>query len=101
MRDVLPEGPDPGREVAVFLGWLKRNGGAKSLTTCERKLRHLRLGADEAIGPWGSERVRIANSRGGRVVWLTDPDWVDSWAAFHDVEVPHHSQTVELKEKLR
>lgn len=95
------DGPDPGPEGAVFLGWLKRNGSAKHLTTCEHKLRHLGLEFESVSGEWGRERVTVARSRGDRVVWLRDIEWADCWAERYDVEVPHHAQLVHTKEKLR
>jgi len=41
------EGPNPGLKGAKFLARLKRNGAAKNLTTCLKKLRHLGRGPDE------------------------------------------------------
>jgi hypothetical protein len=84
-----------------FLSWLKRNGGAKHLTTCERKLRHLGLDLDSIIGPCEGGRIEVIHSRGDRVVWLKDLKWADELAAVHDVEVPHHAQRVYTKEDLR
>jgi hypothetical protein len=94
---------DEYRLRAKFLGWLKRNGGAKHLTTCEKKLRHLGLEVDSTIGLWEQDRITIALSRGDKVVWLKDIEWADEWAKMHDVEVPHHAQSQYLftKEKLR
>jgi len=95
------DGPDPGPEGALFLSWLKRNGSAKHLTTCEHKLRHLGLGVESVTRAWGREKVTIARSRGDRVLWLQDVEWADRWAERYDVEVPHHAQLVYTKEKLR
>lgn len=95
------EGPDPGRVGAIFLGWLKRNGGAKHLTTCERKMRHLGLDLGPSVSEWGQERISVVPGRGDKVVWLKDTRWADLWASLHDVEVPHHSQSLKSKEKLR
>jgi hypothetical protein len=92
---------DPGPKGALFLSWLKRNGSAKHLTTCEHKLRHLGLSLESVISEWGEEMIIVARSRGDRVVWLRDVVWADRWAAFHGVEVPHHAQFVVTKEKLR
>jgi hypothetical protein len=94
---------DLDRRRAKFLGWLKRNGGAKHLTTCEKKLRHLGLEVDSTIGLWGQEKITIVLSRGDKVVWLKDIEWADEWAKMHDVEVPHHAQSQYLftKEELR
>lgn len=77
---------------AIFLAWLKRNGGAKHMTTCEKKLRHLGLDVDSAIGNWDQARISVVLSRGGAVVWLRDLHWADEYATAYDVEVPHHSQ---------
>lgn len=87
---------------AKFLGWLKRNGGAKHFTTCEKKLRHLELDVDVTVHSWNPDKIAIVLSRGDRVVWLKDIEWADEWAKMHDVEVPHHAQKVDFtKEKLR
>ena len=85
-------GVDDDRRRAIFLGWLKRNGGAKHLTTCEKKLRHLGLDVDSTIRGWTPETIAVVRSRGDRVVWLKDIEWADEWAALHDVEVLHHAQ---------
>jgi hypothetical protein len=77
---------------AIFLGWLKRNGGAKHLTTCQRKLRHLGLDLNSFIGDWSPDKISIMHSRGERVLWLRDIRWADEYAIAHDVEVPHHAQ---------
>ena len=92
---------DPDRLRAKFLGWLKRNGGAKHLTTCERKLRHLGLDVLSTVDGWGQDKVSIVHSRGGKVVWLKNTEWADEVAMAHDVEVPHHAQRLGTKEKLR
>lgn len=93
---------DLDRRKAKFLGWLKRNGGAKQLSTCERKLHHLELDVDETLHSWEREKISTVHSRGGLVVWLRDVEWADEWAKAHDVEVPHRAQTVCVtKEKLR
>lgn len=93
---------DLDRRGAMFLGWLKRNGGAKHLTTCEKKLRHLGLDIDATIDSWEQDKIAIVLSRGDRVVWLKDIEWADEWAKMHDVEVPHHAQGLYVtKEKLR
>ncbi len=93
---------DLDRRKAMFLGWLKRNGGAKHLTTCERKLRHLELDVDVTVHSWDPDKIVIVPSRGDRVVWLKDTEWADAWAKKHDVEIPHHAQkTSATKEKLR
>jgi len=91
---------DSDYRKAKFLGWLKRNGGAKHLTTCERKLRHLGLDVDSTIDSWDQEKVAIVLSRGDKVVWLRDIEWGDTLAKEHDVEVPHHAQLMISKEKL-
>jgi hypothetical protein len=97
---VAPEELD--RRRAVFLGWLKRNGGAKHLTTCEKKLRHLGLDADTTVNCWAQEKIAIVLSRGDRVIWLKDIVWADDWTKMHDVEVPHHAEGLSItKEKLR
>jgi len=80
------------RQRAIFLSWLKRNGGAKHLTTCEKKLRHLGLDVDSAVGSWTAEKVAVVQSQGDKVVWLRDIEWADKCAAVHDVELLHHSQ---------
>ena len=94
---------DLDRSRALFLGWLKRNGGAKHLTTCEKKLRHLGLDVDSTLGLWEQAKIAIVLSRGDKVVWLKDIKWADEWAMMHDVEVLHHSQSLRLitKEELR
>lgn len=93
---------DLDRRKAKFLGWLKRSGGAKHLTTCEKKLRHLELDAEATVHSWESDKIAVVLSRGDRVVWLKDIEWADEWAKMHDVEVPHHAQKVYVtKEKLR
>lgn len=53
---------DSDYRKAKFLGWLKRNGGAKHLTTCERKLRHLGLDVDSTIDSWDQEKIAIVLS---------------------------------------
>ncbi len=83
---------DDDRLKAKFLGWLKRNGGAKHLTTCEKKLRHLGLDLSSAVGDWDKDKVSIVHSRGDKVVWLRDVRWADEYATAYDVEVSHHSQ---------
>lgn len=93
---------DLDRRKAKFLGWLKRNGAAKHLTTCEKKLRHLELDVDVTVHSWDPDKIAIVPSRGDRVVWLKDVEWADAWAKKRDVEVPHHAQkTCVTKEKLR
>lgn len=93
---------DLDRRKAKFLGWLKRNGGAKHLTTCEKKLRHLELDVEATVNSWEPDKIAIVLSRGDRVVWLKDIVWADEWAKAHDVEVPHHAQNLCVtKEKLR
>jgi hypothetical protein len=93
---------DLDRRRAIFLGWLKRNGGAKHLTTCEKKLRHLGLDVDATVNSWERDKISIVLSRGDRVVWLKDIEWADEWAKMHDVEVPHHAHGLYVtKEKLR
>jgi hypothetical protein len=99
--ETILEGPDPGPKGAKFLAWLKRNRAAKHLTTCQKKLRHLGLDPDGSIREWGSERICEASSRGDKVVWLRDLQWADEWARTYGVEVPHHAQRVNTKEKLR
>ena len=95
------EGPDPGLEGAKFLAWLKRNGAAKNLTTCLKKMRHLGLEPDESIRAWESDRICEASSRGDKVIWLRDLSWADDWARVYGIEVPHHAQFIDTKEKLR
>ncbi len=90
-RILITENVD--RRRAIFLGWLKRNGGAKHLTTCEKKLRHLGLDVDSAVGSWTAEKIAVVHSRGDKVVWLRDIEWADRCAEAHDVEIPHHAQT--------
>jgi hypothetical protein len=92
---------DRDRLKAKFLGWLKRNGGAKHLTTCEKKLRHLGLDIDSTVDQWEQDKVTIVLSRGDKVVWLRDVEWADEWARMHDVEVPHHAKYLLTKEELR
>jgi hypothetical protein len=88
--------------MAMFLGWLKRNGGAKHLTTCEKKLRHLGLDVAATVNSWEQDKITIVLSRGDKVVWLKDIEWADEWAKMHDVEVPHHAHSLIMtKEKLR
>ena len=95
----MPE--DTDRQKAKFLGWLKRNGGAKRLTTCEKKLRHLGLDVDSTLSGWDPQRIKIAMSKGHRVVWLKDVEWADELVVAQGVEVPHHSQEGGLGRKGR
>ena len=71
------------------------------MTTCEKKLRHLRLDVDSTMGPWGQDKIAIALSRGDKVVWLKDVRRADEWAIACDVEVPHHAHRTFTEEKLR
>ena len=88
-----------GKNEALFIAWLKRNGGGKRLTVCLEKLRQLDLSEGTLLSfPPGG--LRVQRQRGERFVLLEDRGWADELAKANDVKVLHHAQYFKLKDDL-
>ncbi|HXQ93936.1 MAG TPA: hypothetical protein VN864_02035, partial [Thermoplasmata archaeon] len=77
--------------MVKLLAAVKRQGGAVTLRICERKVRGS-FDVSRAVRKLGPHvEIRWSTKAREKVVWTQDTDWVDRWACFHGVEVPHHS----------
>jgi hypothetical protein len=94
----LPEGPDPGFDGCVFIQWLKKRGGTRSLRECFLKTRESGFDAETFIRNIGNEFIRSGLTRAGeRVIRLMDLSWADQWMIRYDLEIPHHRHWKRLK----
>jgi len=95
--DQRPNGPDPGLNGAIFLGWLKKRGAIRKIKDCELKCKENGFTAKEFIKLMGDERIRIGETgNGNKVIKLMDKPWADQWMTYYDVEVPHHRHWINL-----
>ena len=95
--DLYPDGPDPGINGAIFLGWLKKRGSIIKTQDCERKCEENGFTANEFIRQMGQEYILIGKTgNGNKVIKLVDKPWADQWMTYYDVEVPHHRHWTNL-----
>jgi len=89
-----PPPPDPGKEVASFLAWLKKLNSAVELSRCDAECTRRGLDIHKILKDCGNERIAkgLLPKRGKtiKVVVLYDLKWADAWSIFYDVEIPHH-----------
>jgi hypothetical protein len=79
-----------------MFGFIKRCGGAITLTNCERKFGR-KLNVELVTKTYNPRVVKAWSKRHEeKVVWVKDLVWVDQWATFYGLHVPHHSSRVPL-----
>ena len=87
----IPKNPDPERDGASFLGWLKKRGAMRGLQECERRCQEFGFTAKYFVKRIGVEKIQIAQTgNGNKILKLVDTVWADQWMTFYDLEVPHH-----------
>ncbi len=87
--------PDPGNDVAKFLGWVKRRGLYHPLDLCEVKWKQMghREDLNDVLDPYSPGLVRIGREQHGTLsVKVIDRAWADNWASHYGVETFHHGQ---------
>jgi hypothetical protein len=89
-----------GVKEALFIAWLKRTGGGRTLATCRKKLGQLGL-SEDVLESLPSDRICIQRQRGEEYLRLKDRRWADRLAMEQKVKVPHHGQYIYVKKNLR
>jgi hypothetical protein len=92
-----PDGPDPGKEGARFLAWVKKRGSMVRFKDCHKK--HLQSGFDahSFVRSLGSPFIEKYAWRGEAVLKLEDLPWAARWMIWYGEEVPHHRHWQQLK----
>jgi hypothetical protein len=89
-----------GDKKAMFIAWLKRTGGGKTLSICRKKLTQLGL-SEDVLDSFPADKICIQRQRGEELLRLEDRGWADDLAREHKVKVLHHSQYIHMKNDLR
>lgn len=84
----------------MFVAWLKRGGGGKTLSTCRKKLGQLGL-RDDVLDSFPPDKICIQRQRGEEFVRLEDRGWADELAREQRIKVPHHGQHIHMKKDLQ
>lgn len=89
-----PPQPDPGIEVATFLGWLQKMGGLAMLKRAQKECDKLNIDLEKILGLYSpfkiSKKKRTGRKGTSVVILLEDPSWADAWARYYHVNPPHH-----------
>lgn len=94
------EFPDPRRKLTRLLAWLKKRGGIKSLSLCERKASQIELDdLEDKIKDIPNIRIMIGIIPKGdreKGIYICDKGWADGLAKYYDLEIPHHRHRKKL-----
>jgi hypothetical protein len=73
-----------------MFAWIKRNNAARPVRLCRRKFEEIDV--ERFVKAMSPRVVVVRSTRADEpVVWTKDLDWVDAWATFYGMEIPHHS----------
>ena len=94
VEEPLPP-PDPKREGAELLAYIKKRSGGAERWKCELKCKEFGLDLEVCLRVWkGKIEAKRVSTKGEvlHFIVILDMPWATQWLRFYDLDPPHHGQ---------